>query len=244
MSFRQEAQSSKPQQQHEEATIVQKGKVTNEEREYSKEYKKIYGNGDGKKLTEIREPGGIGIFIGPGSAPRSKSETVITANQFLERLSCQSDAVVVGMVKNKMSHLSDDETFVYTRYDFAVKRIIKDNSDSLIENSRTIAVTRPGGFIKIDEQVIKFDDASYKPLESNKDYLLFLKFVPTVNGYVVATPEGDFVLERNTFKRLSTGGLLNDLKNDTDSEILLSMVQNAITANCSQYLSGGIKEDE
>lgn len=73
---------------------------------------------------------------------------------------------------------------------------------------------------------------------------MFLKFVPTVNGYVVATPEGDFVLERNTFKRLSTGGLLNDLKNDTDSEILLSMVQNAITANCSQYLSGGIKEDE
>lgn len=126
MSFRQEAQTNKP--QDEKATVVHKGQVTAEEWEYTKELKKFYGNGDGQKITEHPGKGDIGIAIGAGSMPHSTNEPVITASQFLGRLSCQADAILVGTVKNKESHLSADETFVYTAYDFEV---IKNNKRQL-----------------------------------------------------------------------------------------------------------------
>lgn len=245
-SFRQEAQSNKLQQLKEEATVVRRGQgVTQEEYEYSKEYKKLYNyRRDGEKLTEIKEPEGIIINIGSGSKPRSSSERVLTANQFLEKLSCEADAVVVGTVNNSKSHLSADETFIYTSYDFEVKRIIKDSSQSPIETNGTIAVTRPGGSIRIDERVIKFHDASYELLKKNKEYLLFLKFVPTANGYIVSSIEGDFTLEDNNFKSISKRGVVKELRNGIDSKKLLDMVESVTSSNCSQYLLGGRKDDE
>ncbi len=183
-------------QQKDEPTVVQKGRVTDKDRAFSKEYKKLYGFREGEKLTELKQEGGIGITIGVGSRPNSTDSFVTTENQFLEKLSCEADAIVVGKVNKKQSHLSVDETFVYTSYDFQIKRVIKDNSVSPIDVNNTITVTRPGGFIKIDEQEIQFDDASYKSLELNKEYLLFLKFVPEANGYKVFNSQSDFALEK------------------------------------------------
>lgn len=230
-------------EQHKESkdkpTTVRKGQITDKNRAFSKKYEKIYDFREGKKLTETKQSGGIGIFIGAGATAAGFTYgSVITANQFLEKLSCEADAVVVGKVENKESHLSADETFVYSAYDFEVKKVIKDNPKSYIEINKSIEVTRPGGFIKIDEQEIKFDDASYESLKPSKEYLLFLKFVPEANGYTVSSPEGDFALENNTFKSLSSRGLLNELRSGTDSEILSSMVQSAVSSNCTQYLSG------
>lgn len=231
-----QGQQTTKQDPDDQPTIVKKGQVTDKEREYSKQYKKKYANRHGKKLSEINHPDGIGIYIGPGSVAHSTSEPTITANQFLEKLSCLADVVVNGTVKNKASHLSDDETFVYTEYDFEVKKIVKNNSKSPIVNNQNISVARPGGFIKIDQQLIKFDDGSYEPLKLNKEYLLFLKFVPTTNGYIVASPQGDFALEDNNFRSLSKRGFLNGLKKTTNLETLLNMVQNAVSANCNQSI--------
>ena len=225
-------------------TVIKKGQITDKERGYSKEYKKLYGNRSDKKLTALKQKGGLGIVIGPADVAHSSDEPAITANQFLERLACRSDAIVIGAITSKSSHLSDDETFVYSEYDFKIENVIKDNLVSPITSGNTISVARPGGFIKIDEQLIKFDDASYKSLQRNKEYILFLKFLPIVNGYVVADPEGDFIIENKAFKTLSSHGLPNGLEEGIDSGVLVNMVQSAALSNCSQdLLIDGGKDD-
>jgi hypothetical protein len=231
-------------QQKDEPTTVQKGKATAEEKVFSEEYKKLYVFREEKKLTDLKQEGGIGITIGSGSRPNSTDVSVATENQFLEKLTCEADAVVVGKVNKKQSHLSADETFVYTSYEFQIRRVIKNNFVSHIEVNNFITVTRPGGFIKIDEQVIQFDDASYKPLELNKEYLLFLKFIPEANGYKVFNSQSDFVFENNTFKRLSKRKSPNEPKGNINSEMLLNVVQGAVLANCDKSLSGGNQENE
>lgn len=69
--------------------------------------------------------------------------------------------------------------------------------------------------------------------------MLFLKFIPEVNGFVVSSPEGDFAIENNTFKSISSSGVVNKLREGTDPESLLNMVQNSVSSNCNQYLSVG-----
>lgn len=233
-SFQQEAQTKKPQTQDEEATVVQRGQVTAEELEYTKELGKFYGD---EKLTELAGKEDIGVEFPIGSVAHLKTETAITASQILEKLSCEANAVVIGQVKDKQSHLSADETFVFTTYNFEVKRVIKDNYSLPIEVDKTITVARPGGLIKIDGRLIKFNDAYYKPLQLSQEYLLFLKFVPTTNGYKVSSLEGDFALENKSFKTLSENDLPKQLESGTDQKSLLSMVQNSVSKNCKQNSS-------
>lgn len=222
------------QPQQDEATVVKRGQATDKEKEYSKEYRKIYSDRAGKKITEIKQKGNIGVSIGVGSYPRSKDEGVISINQFLEKLSCQTDTIVEGVIRNKKSHLSDDETFVFTEYNFDVKKVLKNNAKLTIGTNQTISITRPGGLIKVDNQLIKFEDLNYEPLKINREYLLFLKFVPLAKGYVTASPEGDFLLDNNMFKSLSKRGLINEINKDVESEILFNRIQSAVSANCNQ----------
>lgn len=239
-TFHQQAQSSKSQQQKDEPTVVHKGQVTAEELEYTKKYKKSYSSADGHKITDDKERDFIGVYYPVGDEGSLPNAPVITPSQFLEKLSCEADTIVVGIVENKQSHLSADETFVYTAYDFQIIRIIKDNLNYPLEVNKTITVARPGGLIKIDnKQVIKFDDANYKPLQINKDYILFLKFVPEANGYIVSDSKGDFELENNSFKSLSQRSLPKQLETGSDSESLIKMIENSVSAKCIQSSTGG-----
>lgn len=238
-TFRQQAQD-KTSVQNEEATVVKKGQITQKEREYSKEYKKLYEYRNGRKLSELSEMGKqrgntkeAGVSIGVPTIPVVGDTPIITASQFLRNLSCKADAVVVGVVKSKSSHLTEDETFVFTEYDFSVQDIFKNNSASPVEVNGIIQVTRPGGLIKLDNQVIRVEDKSYSPLELKKQYLLFLKFIPSANGYVVSDVKGDFQLEDKSFKKLSAFGLPKELESKDDSQALLREVRNSISVNCN-----------
>lgn len=189
-------------EEKDEPTLVQKGQVTEKEREYSKEYKKMYSYRKGRKLSELSELGKrrgytqeAGISIGLPLVPTIGNSSVVTASEFLRNLSCDADAVVVGVVMGKKAHLTEDETFVYTEYDFSVEDILKNNSTSAIAVNGDIQITRPGGLIKLENQVIRVEDKSYPPLEIKKKYLLFLKFIPSANGYIVSDAKGDLCLK-------------------------------------------------
>jgi hypothetical protein len=238
-SFQQEAQSKKPQTQENEATVVQKGQVTEKEREYSKEYKKLYSWREGRKLSELR--GGkqdVKVIADEPDFVIDPYALVVTRSEFLRNLSCSADAIVVGSVKSKSAHLTEDETFVYTEYEFSIKEVVKNNTASPIEINNSIEIARPGGVIKLDNRRITVEDKSYEPLLKNKDYLLFLRFVPSTNGYVVASAEGDFILEDNSFKKLSKQRLPKELKNNNPQD-LLSAIRNAISVGCNQNSAGG-----
>lgn len=242
-SFHQEAQTKKPQTQDEEATVVQRGEVTKKERDYSKEYKKLYPDQTEKLVESIETARSQGIegevtkTLGIPSIP-SFGESP-TAMDFLRNLSCKADAVVLGSVKSKASHLTEDETWVYTEYDFLVKSIVKDNSNLPIEINNTIEITRPGGLIKFDDRVVRVKDRLYDQLEKNKEYLLFLKFVPTTKGYRVSSAYGDFVLEDNSLTSLSKIGVPEELRNTSDYQIILDKVRDSVSKGCIQRLNGG-----
>jgi hypothetical protein len=94
-------------------------------------------------------------------------------------------------------------------------------------------VTRPGGRISLDGQVIRAEDMSYEALQANKDYLLFLRFVPEANGYIVSSPEGDFLLEQRSTRTLSKTALPDGLA-DIDSQSLLNEIRKSLLVGCGK----------
>jgi hypothetical protein len=229
-------------EQKDEATVVQRGQLTEKEKEYSKEYTKLYSYRNGRKLTEATETEKLkargketGFSLGVPSVPTIGD--IPTTSSFLGDLSCKADAIVLGSAQNKSAHLTEDETFIYTEYEFSVKDILKNNSVSPIEVNNNIQITRPGGLIKLDDQLIRVEDKLYETLQIKKTYLLFLRFIPSANGYIVSDANGDFSIENNSFKELSKLGLPTELKNKS-SETLLNEVHNAISIDCSKYQQG------
>jgi hypothetical protein len=244
-TFRQQAQN-KPRTNKEEATEVQRGQITEKDREYSKEYKKMYAARNGLKLTEISKTSKhkankreVGVSIGIPTIPTIGSPQTPTASKFLADLSCKADAIVIGSVSRKSAHLTEDETFVFTAYEFSVQEVLKNNFNSPIEVDKSIEVTRPGGLIRLDGQLIRVEDKSYEPLQINGKYLLFLNFIPSANGYIVSDIKGDFILENNSFKKLSRFSLPEELETGNDSQDLLNQVRNSVSIGCNPKSAEG-----
>jgi hypothetical protein len=223
---------------NDEPTVVQKGQVTEKERAYSKEYKKLYFYRDDRKLTETvqlsKSRGNtqeVGVMIGLLDTVMVDDVPFPTKTEFLQDLSCGADAVVLGSVKSKSAHMTEDETFVFTEYEFSIKDVLKDNAASPIKVKEGIHVTRPGGLISLDGQVIRANDLSYEPLQPGKEYLLFLRFVPAANGYFVSSPDGDFALTDRLVRTLSKTALPDGLA-DIDSQTLLNEVRKSVSLGC------------
>lgn len=217
-----------------EATEVMSGRTTDEERAYSKEFEKMYPHRRRMKLSEVRKDiKSLGIGLGgivdtidiPGADP-------LTTESFLHNLSCQSDAIVIGYPVSKAAHLSEDETFVYTEYDYVVTDVIKNNTYSQLVANSEIRVARPGGDVKLNNRLIHVADEAFEPLSLKKTFLLFLKFVPSADGYMVAGTGGDFQFENGSFKKLSKGIVPNELTAGGKSSELLSKVYFAIQEDC------------
>jgi hypothetical protein len=245
-TFRQQAQNKSSLKKDEQAT-VQRGQFTAEELAYSKEYNKIYANFHDLQLDRLIKAGkhsksqvvhkNIGLpFHAEFNRPVHKSPI-----KFLMNLSCKSDAVVVGSIESKAAHLIEGETFIYTQYEFRVEDVIKDNSALPITVNENIQVTRPGGLIKINDQLIQAEDQKYALLEANKKYLLFLKFVPAAKGYMVADVDGDFVLENDSFKTISRTTDVRDFKGIDDFQALANNTRSFALTDCSENTTGGKK---
>jgi hypothetical protein len=225
---------------NDEPTIVQKGQVTEKERAYSQELKKLYPDRSARKLSDViqfsRSRGNsqeIGVGIGIPDTVMVDDVPFPTKTQFLQDLSCGADAVVSGSVKSKSAHMTEDETFIFTEYEFSIKDVLKDNAASPIKVKEGIHVTRPGGLISLDGQVIRANDLSYEPLQPGKEYLLFLRFVPAANGYFVSSPDGDFALTDRSVRTLSKTALPDGLA-DIDSQTLLNEVRKSVSLDCNK----------
>jgi len=224
-------------------TIVKIGNRTEKEKKYSKEYKKLYPN-QNQKLTDgitlAKSRGYSGVITKSLGIPMIPTiGTSPTAKEFLANLACKSDAIVFGAAKSKTSHLTDNESWVYTEYEFAVKDVLKDNSALSIPRGGTIQITRPGGFVKLDGHVFRIKDSLYEQLKKNMEYVLFLSFVPSTEGYLVSNPKGDFKLQGNKFKGLSKIGLPEELNGNLDVQQLIGDLRDAVSANCSRTTEGG-----
>ncbi|HBR56779.1 MAG TPA: hypothetical protein DEA22_04820 [Blastocatellia bacterium] len=182
-----------------DATVVQRGQVTEKEHIYSNEYRKMYPR-RGRTFTELinrsiragKTTEEIGILVLEPEIPDDPDAPKVTPTQFMEKQSCNSDAIVVGTVQDKKSHMTDDEKDIYTAYTLIVSKVLKNNLKLTIQVEDVIEVTRPGGIIKLDGRRIKAEDRTYPFLQKEKSYLLFLRFIPSISGYIVAGPDSDY----------------------------------------------------
>jgi hypothetical protein len=113
---------------------------------------------------------------------------------FLKGISCEADAVVSGVIKDKASFLTDDEQYVFTDYTLTVEEVFKDDLTSPIEMHSEIVVTRPCGTITIDGRKVGVTDVVMKSLEKDGRYVLLLKRVPDAGTYSALTSHSGFEL--------------------------------------------------
>ena len=237
-----EGQQANSQDSDDEPTVVQLGNRTTKEKAYSKKYSN-YADPElkldkGIKLAKEKGfKGEIKRFVFSEVADDSSQ---LTTSEFISHVACNSDAVVFGTVKSKTAHLTEDESWAYTEYEFLVKEILKNNLDSPIGQNSSIQITRPGGLVKIDNQIFRIKDSLFEQLKKNKEYLLFLSYVPETDGYMTASySRGDFELVGNRFFGISKLHLPEELKTDNSYKAILDKVRNSVGNDCSRWSKGG-----
>ena len=217
----------------EEATPIQVGIMSEKQRAHSKLYDNYKTN---RKLDALPLPDENdkdleqGVYIEPGTPIISPDAPLLSFEDFLRNTACGSDAVAIVDVKDKSSQLTDNREFIFTDYTAVVQEVFKDNSVAPLRTGNTITVTRPGGKVQINGRVINALDSSFKLLEKEKRYLLFLKYIPGVDAYQ-SIRKGSFRIEDNELILLTEefvpGG--ND-----DTRPFTIDVRNALTSACSK----------
>ncbi len=153
--------------------------------EKQKAHSKLYGEySSGRTLRkETEEKGDVLIKRNVGLAGGDVGYVKPTLSQFLQRMACEADAVVLGTVKEQSSYLTENEKFISTDYEVEVNEVIKNNAAAYISPNATITVTRPGGTVKLDGKTAQAIDESYENLAGDEQYVLFLKFIPDTGAY-------------------------------------------------------------
>ena len=185
------------------ATPIKKGVMTKQQKEHSK---LLETNPDGAKLTTLagQSPARNGLWVkeGPG-IPELKTQIDPNSNaapqsQFdvLEGLVSNADLIVVGVVRNKSSQLTESETAIFTDYDIKVDQVLKDSSESRGQPKTNIVFTHLGGAVSLDGRTISYTPPDELLLWPSGRYLLFLKVIPATGAYQLSSEYGAFQLLR------------------------------------------------
>lgn len=171
---------------------------------------------------------GIGDKIISSSAPPFNLE------EFLRDMTCDSDAVLVGQVKSKVSQLTENEEFTFTDYEVTVEDVVKNNAASPINAQSNITVTRPGGMIRLDGRIIQAIDQYYKPFALGGRVLLFLKFIPSTGAYKAFRSEGSFTLSGGKLIKLTDEDLPAELESEKSAEAFTSKIRGYASTACNR----------
>lgn len=100
----------------------------------------------------------------------------------------QSDAVVIGNVKEAHAYLSGDNTNVYSEFTVDVEDVLKSNSLVTISSGDYITAERAGGRVRLPsgKVILRGDRSKSMPIPGRR-YLLFLKLNKDVQTYSILT---------------------------------------------------------
>ncbi len=225
-----------------EPTIVKLGKPTKKEKAYSKRYSG-YGSPRNKLSNSIRlmkERGMKKGEIGRATLPEINYGLLqLPVPKLFGLLVCTSDAIVFGSPSNKKSHLTEDEGWVYTEYEFLVKEILKDNRDAPIKKNSSIQIARTGGLVKVDSIVFRVKNYEIPQLKKNNDYILLLSYVPDAKGYIADRYFGDFVLKDNRFVSVTNVSLPKKLRTENEYQSIFDTFRIAVKDSCKPSAKAG-----
>jgi hypothetical protein len=168
------------QKKEEEATRIQEGQVTEKQRQHSRLFKH-----PGKKLRDIasRQKGDVEVEEGIGLMmvlPRSGAQLPVFHSAL-----CNADAVIVGVINDKSSQLTEEENFIFTDYQISVEEVIKNNIVEPIHLANAITGLRDGGAVELNNRIFRAKREDFDPPVVGQRYLLFLRFIPATGSYLM-----------------------------------------------------------
>jgi hypothetical protein len=222
----------------EDATPVQRGVMSAQQREHSKLYSKYNSE---RKISELirKEKGDVEVYrLTPLGADLSTGPIESTSD-ILKRASCDADAVVVAVVEAKSPQLTEDESFIFTDYEVSVEQILKDNESAPILPSSRITVTRPGGTILLNNKTVRAVDESFPQLRLRQRYVLFIQFLPAIGTYRSIESGESFEVRGNDVERLKRDSV-DRFKTEPNTNSLIRGITIAAANPCKRS-KGGIK---
>ena len=223
-------------QKTDEATPIRLGVMTEKEKAHSKIY---HGFGSGKKLRDLAAimPNGVKVRRNT-PLPMGESDAELTSSEFIRRLACNADAVIVGIAREKSSQLTEDEGFLFTDYDLTITEVIKDNTRAHLIPDIELTVTVPGGKVQLGSTIIEAADASYKPLELGKRYTFFLRFSPITQSYTPVNSTSTYELGDNKIDAQTEETVSSWLNQETPA-LFLEKVRASKNATCGKTVGRG-----
>lgn len=213
----------------EEATLIQEGGLTEQQKEHSKLHKQNYQSR--RKLRDY--PKGVEKSYPPPWDRDLNNNAPKSIEAFLKTAACAADAVVVGSVSSKSSQFTEDGYSIFTDYEMTVEEVIKDNNSGHIRQNSNIVITRHGGAVEFNRKIFRVSDQSFEPFEIGGKYLLFLKFVPATGAYRALNSESSFELKQNKVKRLTKSSILYPFNYGDDAVAFASQIR-ADAINCAK----------
>lgn len=183
----------------------------------------------------------VGTEIGVGLPILNPSDPPVNSNELLRSLTCSSDAIVIGRVKTQTSHLTEDETFIYTDYVVSVEEVIKNNADAPIQVSDNITVSRIGGKLNLNGKNVTAKHDAMLSFEPNQQHVLFLSFLPEKGSYVANTANGSFLLKKNKIVNLTQPVVGEDFQSGRDVNAFVNQIRYAAGNPCDGGTQAGGK---
>jgi hypothetical protein len=216
-----------------DATPVQIGVMTDQQRAHSRLFQAFSMTpGRNRILDEMaRAPGeDIEINLYAHSEALAKLED---PKSFFKKLAREADAVIRATVLSKESQALEDMGWAFTDYRVEVLEVLKQNEASRLVEGAEVIITRPGGKLAIGNVVVTMNNIEFKPLRTNSEVLLFLKFVPETRAYATWDSSGSFEVDGTTVKLLTGDNPMIDPKSIEKASELLRFARTAVSARPS-----------
>jgi len=120
------------------------------------------------------------ILPGTPPPPLPPGASLPTFEQFLQRLACSGERIVLGRAEERAVHLNQRETFLFTDYDVAVERWLRPDDP---HGAPSLNLSVSGGRVTIGGRPTSAVDG--KPFERTRRYIFFLQRIP---GSTYLTP--------------------------------------------------------
>ena len=208
------------------------GKPTTwQQKEHGKLFRSYRGPG---KLTQAEPGKDISVLVGGEAPVRPYGPNYTRPSAHLSRISCSSDAIVIGTLTDQVSALTEYENFIFTDATFIVESILKNNDRQTIRQGAEIVVTRPGGQLRMQGRWIRAEDNNFQRFQLRRRYVLYLRFIPATGAYQ-AFADRSFELGPQNFRRLTKFPLWNESAFPVSAlDSFLSEVRFALTLTCPE----------
>lgn len=100
----------------------------------------------------------------------------------------QSDIIIIGTITDSQAFISNDKTAVYSEFQVAVNRILKNDKSFSITSESNIIAERIGGKVRFPSgKIQRWGETGHNLPQKNKRYVLFLKWNEEGKDYSILT---------------------------------------------------------